>query len=69
MNSRGQGLYSHKDTVPNKMQYFLQAMLMANPYKGVPKDNVLADRNKVLSILHETKYMKYGVKIIAFRII
>ena len=34
MNSRAQGLHSPRDTVPAKMQDFLQAMLIAKPYRG-----------------------------------
>ena len=45
MGIRAQGLHSLKDTVPNKMQYFLQAMQMAKPYKGVPDDYAFADSN------------------------
>ena len=39
MNSRAQGLHSPRDTVPAKMQYFLQAMLMAKPYTPWPNKN------------------------------
>ena len=55
MNSRALGLHLHKVTVPNKMQYFFTGHVNGEAYNGVPKVNALADRNKVLSILHETK--------------